>query len=186
VDLRGWGDSEPSMLPYEIPSWASRERFFAYSSAALGDSTMAMRVRDGLAVLDFLRGRPETKSDGVILSGCGLGALVAAHVAAIDQNLGGLVIWDALRRFEDLLEAADWSWSPECFIPGVLTAYEIPDLLRSASCPIRWINPLDGAKQPIKGAELDALQREIGPQSRVSQGEQADVQAALVELLTEV
>ena len=41
VDLRGWGDSEMSVYPYEVASWGSRDRFTAYTSFALGDPISA-------------------------------------------------------------------------------------------------------------------------------------------------
>ncbi|MEZ5277227.1 MAG: hypothetical protein R3F07_12670 [Opitutaceae bacterium] len=183
VDLRGWGDSEPAMLPYEIPGWASRERFFAYSSFALGDSTMGMRIRDGLAALDFLRNRPESAGAPIIATGCGLGGLIAAHVAAIDAHLAGVVIWNCLRAFEDLLEAEDCAWSPEVFIPGVLEHYEVADLLTAAGCPVRWINPLDAMKNTFGGEELEAMEQHMGTAVRIENGEDTAILAALAGLL---
>ena len=41
-------------------------------------------------------------------------------MAAIDGGAAGVVIWDCLHAFEDLLEAEDCAWSPEVFMPGVL------------------------------------------------------------------
>ncbi|MCX5758807.1 MAG: hypothetical protein NTU83_09950, partial [Candidatus Hydrogenedentes bacterium] len=55
VDLRGWGDSIPADLPYEMAGWGARDRWIAYVSAALGDPIFAMRVRDGMAALAYLR-----------------------------------------------------------------------------------------------------------------------------------
>lgn len=186
VDLRGWGDTRPTMLPFEIPSWGSTDRFFAYSTAALGDGTMQMRVRDGLTALAFLRGFERTLDCPVIVTGCGLGGIVAAHVAAIDREAAGVVIWDTLRAFEDLLRADDSRWSPEAFMPGVLECYDIPELLNSVSCPVHWINPLDAMKERFEEGELKSLAEAIGDGAEVMNGDEETVCAALLGLLDAV
>ena len=53
VDLRGWGDSRPADVPYDIAGWGHRDRWLSYVSAALGDHVLAMRIRDGLAALAY-------------------------------------------------------------------------------------------------------------------------------------
>jgi dienelactone hydrolase len=183
VDLRGWGDTRPTLLPYEAPSWGSTERFFAYSTAALGDSTMHMRVRDGLAARAFLAKQPATCRSPVIVTGCGLGAIVASHVAAIDRQVAAAVFWDSLGSFELLLEADDTLWSPECFVPLVLKHYDLPDLLASAGCPVTWINPLDAMKLPLVEERIDRLADAIGPQAKIERGTEDDVCSAILEHL---
>lgn len=179
VDLRGWGDTRPAMLPFEIPSWGSTDRFFAYSTAALGDGTLQMRIRDGLTALAFLRQSDQTRDCPVVVSGCGLGGIVAAHVAAIDPKAAGIVVWDTLRAFEDLLRAEDTAWSPEVFMPGVLERYDIPDLLKVCSGPVRWINPLDAMKERFDEPELLHLAEMLGNGAEVSNGDEEAIFAAL-------
>jgi hypothetical protein len=186
VDLRGWGDTKPTLLPYESPSWGSTERFFAYSTAALGDSTMQMRVRDGLTALGFLRKYEKTRECPVIVTGCGMGGIIAAHVAAIDRKAGGVFIWDSLRAFEDLLRAEDCAWSPEIFVPGVLQHYDIPELLNAASCPVHWINPLDGMKASAEEAQLTDLAESIGARAQIVNGGEETVCATLLAFLDAV
>ncbi len=183
VDLRGWGDTRPTMLPFEIPSWGSTDRFFAYSTAALGDGTLQMQVRDGLTALAFLREHAKTRDCPVIVTGCGLGGIVAAHVAAIDRKVAGVVIWDSLRAFEDLLRADDSLWSPDAFMPGVLEQYDIPELLASMSCPVRCINPLDAMMKPFSEPDLLELKRSVGDHARIENGDEDTICAALQELL---
>lgn len=186
VDLRGWGDTRPTLLPYEAPSWGSTERFFAYSTVALGDTTMQMRVRDGLTALAFIRKQIFTSRSPVIVTGCGLGAIIAAHVAAIDRQVKGVVIWDSLRAFEDLYKAEDSLWSPEVFMPHVLKHFDIPELLNSATCPVRWINPLDAMKERFDKENLAALTEAIGKDAQVTNGDEETVYAAMHGLLEAV
>jgi len=186
VDLRGWGDSRPCLLPFEIPSWGSTNRFFAYSTAALGDGSMHMRVRDGLAALAFLRAQPWTSESPVIVSGCGLGGIVASYVAAIDRELKGVVLWDCLRSFEDLLNADDSRWSPEVFIPQTLIHYDLSELLGAVTCPVHWINPLDAMKNPLADPDLQELEKGIGGHARIENGDEDTVCAVLQGLLEAV
>ena len=145
VDLRGWGDTTPAMYPYETVSWGGIDRYLAYTSAALGDPVLAMRVRDALASLAYLRTRTEVDPDRVVVTGCGLAGVVALHLAALDDRLAGAVIWDAPVSFKSLLAETDVSWPADAFFPDVLLHYDLPDLVTACHCPVRVLNPLDGA-----------------------------------------
>jgi len=148
VDLRGWGDSAPAMYPYELAAWGSLDRYLAYTSAALGDSIFAMRVRDALAALAYLRTRPEVDPDQITLSGCGMGGLVALHVAALDGRLQGVEVWDCPSRFKALLEVEAYAWPADAFVPQVLLHYDLPELVAALPCPVQINHPLDGAGKP--------------------------------------
>ncbi len=148
VDVRGWGDSTPAMYPYELAGWGGTDRFLAYMSASLGDPVMAMRIRDGLAALAYLRTRPEIDPKKIVVSGCGLGGLVALHVAATDRNVGGPVVWDSLVSFQALLEEENYTWPADAFLPNVLLDYDLPDLAALAANPV-IVNPKDGRGQLV-------------------------------------
>lgn len=149
VDLRGWGDSAPAMYPYEITSWGSSDRCLAYMSAALGDHVMSMRIRDALAALAYLRTRSEVGNEKIILSGCGLGGIVALHAASIDGNVQGVAVWDSLASFRILLEAEQYVWPADAFMPMVLKHYDLPELAASLKCPVKIRNPLDGDRKVL-------------------------------------
>jgi dienelactone hydrolase len=55
--------------------------------SALGDPVLAMRIRDGLASLAWLRAPPGVDPELVVVGGHGMGGIVALHVAAIDGGL---------------------------------------------------------------------------------------------------
>ena len=129
VDLRGWGDSAPAVYPYELAGWGGVDRYLAYTSAALGDSVMAMRIRDGLAALAWLRTQPQAQSGRIVVTGCGLGALVALHVGALaGPAVAGVVVWNGLASFRDLVAAEQYAWPADAFMPGVLRHYDLPEL----------------------------------------------------------
>jgi dienelactone hydrolase len=154
VDLRGWGDSAPAMYPYEMTPWGGLDRYLAYATAALGDPILAMRIRDALAALAWLRARPECQPDGIVLTGCGLGAVVALHVAAIDPPLAGVVGWESLSSFRSLLAAERYPWTADAFLPNALRYYDLPELAAALECPVRLLGLRDGTGQPAPAEEL--------------------------------
>ena len=162
VDLRGWGDSRSSDMPYDVAGWAARSRWMAYVSAALGDPVFGMRVRDGLASLAYLRNRKEIEPNRIIVGGRGMGGVVALHVAAIDGRCAGVFSAEGLASFESLATAEEYNWSHEDFFPGVLLHYDIPELARALDCPVLLANPLTAAKTPLDEQAAEDLYQPRG------------------------
>jgi pimeloyl-ACP methyl ester carboxylesterase len=162
VNLRGWGDSTPAVYPYEMASWAGLDRYLAYTSAALGDPVLAMRVRDALSALAYLRTRPEVRSDRIILTGCGLGGVVALHAAAVDGEVAGVVAWESLVSFHSLLETPGYAWPADAFLPNVLLHYDLPELAAALPCPVRLLNPRDGRGALLSAEVADGLNAAVG------------------------
>jgi cephalosporin-C deacetylase-like acetyl esterase len=156
VDLRGWGDTTPAVYPYEMAAWGGLDRYVAYATAALGDSIMGMRTRDALAALAYLRSRPEVDGTRIVVSGCGLGGVVAFFVAAIDGAVAGVVTWDSLVSFRALLAEETCTWPADAFIPHVLRYFDLPELAASLPCPVRTINPRDGYGRPLPPADASS------------------------------
>jgi dienelactone hydrolase len=163
VDLRGWGDTEPAVYPYDLASWGGTDRYLAYTSAALGDHVLAQRVRDGLATLRWLRDLPDLSPNRVVVSGCGLAGIVALHVAAIDGACDATVVWDTLTSFQSLIEAECYTWPADTFMPNVLTQYDLPVLAKAIHGQVCVLNPRDGRGERVSGNDFDALRREYGP-----------------------
>ena len=157
VDLRGWGDTQSADMPYDVAGWADRSRWIAYVSAALGDPTLAMRIRDGLSALAYLRSRAEVDPDKIIIGGKGMGAVVALHVAAIDANAAGVFGIDGLASFQDLAVSKDYSWSHEDFMTDVLLYYDLPDIVRNLKGPALIVNPMNAQKEPLDQEAAAAL-----------------------------
>lgn len=183
VDLRGWGDTTITLYPYEVVGWGSTDRFSAYMSAALGDPVMAMRIRDGLSALAYVRSRPECAGENIVISGCGLGGMVAQHVAAIDGNVQGLVIWEALVSFEALLTEESYNWPADTFLPNVLNHYDLPELTASLSCPVRIFFPLNGKRTRASDDLLQYLQEKLDTATLDVKRDPATVVAEIHKLL---
>ena len=170
IDLRGWGDTAPTMYPYEMPWWGSVDRYLAYGTAALGDPIMGMRIHDALRALAWLRTRPEVNPAQIVITGAGLGSIVALHVAAIDRGrLAGVVGWGGLSSFRSLIAAKRYPWPAEAFLPNALRYYDLPELAATASCPVRLLGLRDGTGAPAGDDEVSryraAAQVEVTPQA---------------------
>jgi len=157
VDLRGWGDSSPSHGPYEIYWWGAPQRFLAYVSAAMDDSILGMRIRDGLAALAYLRSLPEIDSDQIVVGGHGMGGVVALHVAEIDGHVRGVFCNDFLSSFEALAASPSYAWQHDAFFPNVLKYYDLPELAADLRVPLLMVNPLDAMKLPLSAAAAKQL-----------------------------
>lgn len=185
VDLRGWGDTSMALYPYEIASWGSTDRFCAYISAALGDHIMGMRTRDGLGALAYLRSLEACLGNRIVISGCGLGGIVAQHVAAIDGAAGGLVVWQSLLSFENLLASVRYDWPADVFMPNVLLHYDLPDLISTLTCPVRIISPFNAEKSLLPDKTLRSMQEHLGPHALVVNGDENTVVSEIQDLLME-
>ena len=183
ADLRGWGDSAPAAYPYEMASWGSVDRCLAYMSAALGDAVMAQRMRDGLACLAYLRTRPEVDSENIVVSGCGLGGVVALHAAAIGLGVKGVVVWDSLVSFLSLLEAENYPWPADAFVPNVLCHYDLPELAASLECTVKIFRPLDGEKIPLAHAAAEKFNGAISKDIYTPNADPSDIAACIQRML---
>ena len=153
VDLRGWGDSEPEMYPYEMAAWGSIDRYLAYATAALADPIICMRIRDAMVALRWLRRRPEVDARRIVLTGSGAGSIVALHVGAINGDLAGVITIDGLCSFHDLVSTEDYAWSAAVFLPGALRYYDLPDLAAANPAPVHAHNLRNGAGEAADEAE---------------------------------
>jgi dienelactone hydrolase len=157
VDLRGWGDTSPAPAPYETVGWAAPQRWLGYASAALGDPVLSMRIRDGLAALAWLRAQPGIPADRIVVGGHGMGGVVALEVAARDARLAGVFATAIPASFEHLAGAPEARWPHDAYLPGVLTAHDLPVLAAALKIPVWVENPLDARMGPLAAEEAARL-----------------------------
>lgn len=144
ADLRGWGETAMAPHPYESVSWGAPDRFAAYVGAALGDSPVAMRIRDAWQLARACPPAPRT-----VLSACGAAGPVALHLAALlPGKFAAVVLRDAPAGYAALLATDTFAWPHDIILPGVLRHYDLTELALATGCPVHWLNPLDGARRP--------------------------------------
>ncbi len=184
VDLRGWGDTTPAELPYDLAGWGGRDRWIAYVSAALGDSVMAMRIRDGLGAYAWLRGQPGVER--IIVGGHGLGAVVALHVAVLAVDAVGVFCDEMPADIEMLVTEPVCAWPPDTFIPEILRHYDLPDLAGMTSIPVLIGNPFNAQRYEIDQDTARKVYAEAcghNPRCRVTFGE--NITSFVMEALRE-
>lgn len=151
ADLRGWGETAMAAHPYESVSWGAPDRFAAYVGVAIGDSPAAMRLRDAWQLVRTFPLRKHT-----VLSATGAAGPIALHLAALlPGQFAAVVLRDVPASYAALLATDEFNWPHDIIFPGVLTHYDLPELAQAAGCPVYWLNPLDGARQPIAANMLN-------------------------------
>ncbi len=146
LDLRGWGATKPSMPSVEVGfDW---DDFFAYRSLELGRPLFGQRLKDLLSTAPKLTNRREW-----IVIGVGIGGLIAAHAAALDSRVAGVVSIEAPLSYMGMLNDPRMKQPVSSILPGVIGAYEIKDIYASiAPRPLLVINPQDAQRRGL-GAE---------------------------------
>lgn len=157
VDLRGWGDTRPAFVPYDMPGWAARERWLGYVSSALGDHVLAMRIRDGLSALAWLRAQPQIDPARVVVGGRGMGGVVALHVAAIDGATAGAFALESLATFESLCTAGECAYPHDAYLADVLLHYDLPDLAGAIRAPVLIASPRGANGATLSDAEAEPV-----------------------------
>ncbi len=146
LDLRGWGDSAafiPSILPRF--DW---DDFFAYRSLELGRPLFGQRLKDLLATAPR-----RTDRRGWYVVGVGIGGLVAAHAAALDPRILGVVSIDAPLSYRSLVDDPLAEQPVSAYLPGVIGAYEVRDAYAAlAPRPLLIVNPQDARRKPVSAA----------------------------------
>ena len=147
LDLRGWGATDPSLPWLDVPfEW---DDFFAYRSLELGRPLFGQRLKDLLASAP-----QQTKWRDWIVVGIGIGGLIAAHAAALDERIAGVASIEAPLSFASMLTDPHAQQPVSAILPGVLAAYEIRDVYAAlAPRPLLIVNPQDARRRGVTEAE---------------------------------
>ncbi len=143
MDLRGWGDSA-AFIPSILPKF-NWDDFFAYRSLELGRPLFGQRLKDLLATAPARTRRREWYVVGV-----GIGGLVAAHAAALDPRVRGVVSIGAPLSYRSIFDDLLTKQPVSAYLPGVMGEYEIRDVYASvAPRPLLIVNPQDSHRKPV-------------------------------------
>lgn len=147
LDLRGWGASAPAPSP-SGPDFRWDD-FFAYRSLELGRPLLGQRLKDLLAAAPKLTKRREW-----IVAGIGVGGLIAAHAAALDPRISGVVSIGAPLSFRSILNDPHAAQPASCLLPGVLKSYEIRDVYAAlAPRPLLVVNAENPRRRTVSADE---------------------------------
>lgn len=142
ADIRGVGNLQPELTPGARghAQGHSTEQHYAWSSLILGESLLAQRVKDILALTDALLRHTGASSLSIAASGFLTTAAISA--ALFDTRIQHLTLSGGLTSFRDLLDAEEFAaggyFVPRdqmgqdvfgSFVPGILTRTDIPQML---------------------------------------------------------
>jgi dienelactone hydrolase len=152
LDARGWGETTPEHVAYDLAGWNDITRILAYLSVALGRCLTGQRVRDVLAALRYLRTRDDVDGSRIIIGGRGQGALVALFAALLDGEVTGFLGIEMLAAYGLLAEAEAFTWTHDIVVPNVLRHCDVAEALGALHCPTLVLNPVGVQREPVMDA----------------------------------
>jgi dienelactone hydrolase len=152
ADLRGVGSMTPQVerdAPGYVRAHASEESY-AWASLVLGESLLAQRVTDVLALIDALAAHPRLGGRRLALAAEEMLAIPALFAAALDPRIGLLYLDGPLASFQSLLDAEDPQFPLGSIVPGIAAMADLPAVAaRVSPRPIVLAGPVDGSGAPL-------------------------------------
>lgn len=97
----------------------------------VGKTLLGMRVDDTIHALDYLAARPDVDPARITAQASGHLALVLLHAAILDTRLAHITVAHLPPSYIDVVKDPLPKDAPQDVLPGVLRAYDIPDLIRA-------------------------------------------------------
>lgn len=134
MDLRGQGETSTSGRSPDragndgsVGQWKS-----AYLAALLGRPLLGLHVEDALAAGHFVAYYQTDKPRDVHLIGVGRSGLTALHAAALRPDLfTSVTLHDTPSDWATLIRDSSSDQKFTALVPGALTTYDLPDLVRA-------------------------------------------------------
>jgi hypothetical protein len=162
ADVRGTGalaaEIDASASRYvrtHAPLWS-----FAWAGLILGESLLAQRVADVLALVEGLSDHPIAGRCPLAVTAQGELTIPVLFAAAIDRRIGLVHLDGGLVSYRSVLDVEDHTCPLASVLPGVLACTDLPEVAAGIA-PRRVIlaGPVDGAGRPVPLEEARALHR---------------------------
>ena len=170
VDVRGIGAMAPRIprrgfrVPYQ--QLMNRDMAFNLMAWSLGDSLLAMRVRDVLRAVDAAGSLGE-----VHLAGRDMGAVWALFAAALDSRIRRVVTVNGLLSWRSMVENDRFLQASSQIHWGILQDLDLPQLAAlTGSQRVTVLDPWDHDRKPVPAAAASAVYRAAGAEIRVRVG----------------
>ncbi|HWW96594.1 MAG TPA: hypothetical protein VNY74_02815, partial [Edaphobacter sp.] len=110
----------------------------------VGKTLLGLRVDDVIAAVNFMQDSTTGDPNQITAQASGHLGLVLLHAAVLDPRIKHITIDHTLESYKSLLEAPMPIDAPEDILPGVLSHYDIPDLIKALGPRATITNPLPG------------------------------------------
>ena len=116
----------------------------------VGKTTLGMRVDDTIKAMDWLVSLGQTDVKDISVYGSGSMGAVVLHAAALDSRIKKVTIENTLASYKMVLEQPLHRDISEVVVPGVLTKYDMGDLIQAiAPRPVTVVHPQDATGAPV-------------------------------------
>jgi hypothetical protein len=160
IDVRGRGDASigyPARGRHYYPNRITNEAYLTWFTLALGRPLLGGQVHDALAVLRYLRARPDLGGGAFSLVGDGPHGVIAAFAAALDHEVSRLVLRQTMTDYRSLATAERYSQPFGIYAYGMLKELDLPDVTGAiAPRPVLLADPVTPTGDPA-GAAADEL-----------------------------
>ena len=151
ADVRGFGELAPEPTDYDLYAWCAVDRALSDLVLFTGETALGQQARDVWRILEAA-----PAGETLTVYGRGEAALPALFAGLLHPRVERIVLDSFLCSFEALATSEAPLWSRYAYLPGVLEAFDLPELIRHRSDRrFLLVNPLDASKQPLD--EMDAL-----------------------------
>ncbi|MEW6357284.1 MAG: acetylxylan esterase [Planctomycetota bacterium] len=145
IDMRGFGETAEAP-PKDYFGSGYQNPFLA---THIGRCLLGQRVEDALAALDVLADRPDMDASKLSIISIERGGPVALHAAALDERIKSVTIDGAIESWMDVVATPLGKDQLTQVVPGVLTRYDLPDLVKAiAPRPVEIRNPVHPTGEP--------------------------------------
>ncbi|MBL9209019.1 MAG: prolyl oligopeptidase family serine peptidase, partial [Opitutaceae bacterium] len=122
----------------------------AFHAYLVSKSLTGLRAEDVMHAVDFLFARADVQRDGLAAIGYGAAGVYVLHAAALDGRIARVMTQQSPALLRLGVDRPIHRHIYEVAVPGMLTAYDLDDLLRAiAPRPVTVINPVDLLERPV-------------------------------------
>jgi dienelactone hydrolase len=159
LDPRGMGKTTPKAEPGGGSSPFGRDWREAYVALHIGRPLLGQRVADLLSILEGLAAQSDAHGrNGFHVVGVGAAGPVVLHAALLDEHglIKKVTLENSLVSWADIVEQGRSRNQMGSVVPGVLEAYDLPDLAaRLSPLPLTIDAPVDAMGEPVSQATLE-------------------------------
>jgi dienelactone hydrolase len=161
ADVRGFGETwAPRDVREQEDNYFhpgdGKDAEFAYAAWFLGRPLLGMRAGDALAVVRYLRTRPDVDPKHVAIVGRGWAGVTALFAASLDSQISSTAVESIPASYGALATARLYEQPAYFLLPGALQDFDLTDIFAAlAPRPLLVLNPQDPLTR--KMVEQEAL-----------------------------